>query len=102
MKRTDLPSIEPIKKPKASTDKRKYKKNRNVISPQIPTKITDNYQTESVFLRRMTREQKRGLSLLFQGCSYESMTLANNKTVQHPVDAIRWLLEQIDASVSNI
>ena len=100
MKRIDLPSMGEMPKPKKRKRKATAKQQSgNTITAEIPTKQTDNYQTESVFLRRLTKGQKRGLSLLFHGAISSGKTLENNRPVKHPVDAMRWLLEQINDSV---
>ena len=103
MERIDLPSVEQAteqRKPKKRGRKPSTKKRiENVITTEIPTKKTSGYQTDSVFLRRMTAEQKRGLSLLFHGVNDGQKKLANNRQIKHPVDAMRWLLEQINQSV---
>ncbi|MBP98998.1 hypothetical protein CMK18_23860 [Candidatus Poribacteria bacterium] len=100
MKSMELPSVETRKNNKKGKEKPHYKKQKNIVKFDIPTKVTDAYQTEHVFLRRMTKEQKRGLSLLFRGITYENMTLKNQREIKHPVDAVRWLLEQINDSVA--
>jgi len=101
MKRIDLPSMGEMPKPKKRGRKPSTKrKQENIITTEIPTKQTDGYQTDSVFLRRLTRDQKRGLSLLFHGTHSSGKTLTNQRPVKHPVDAMRWLLEQINNSVA--
>jgi len=98
MNNINLPSMGQI--PKKKTTKRrtpaKCKFTKEVIA-QIPTKKTDYYQTDSVFLRRMTAKQKNGLSLLFRGVVDAEKTLEGGKPIKHPVDAMRWLLEQINS-----
>jgi|LULO01.1.fsa_nt_gb hypothetical protein len=103
MNKFELPSVENIHEPK-KTKKRGRKPStkkriENVITTEIPTKKTDSYQTDSVFLRRLTAAQKRGLSLLFHGVSHSDKTLQNKRQIKHPVDAMRWLLEQINDAV---
>jgi len=100
MKRTDLPSVGEMPKPKKRGRKPSVKKvSGKSVTADIPVKKTDAYQTDSVFLRRLTGEQKRGLSLLFHGVLSNEIRLTNNRPVKHPVDAMRWLLEQINSSV---
>lgn len=102
MKRIDLPSMGDTPAPKKRGRKPSTRrKAANVVTAEIPTKQTDGYQTDSVFLRRMTENQKRGLALLFHGVTNSDKALANKRPVKHPVDAVRWLLEQINDSVPN-
>lgn len=88
--------------PKPAKVKRaKKSKFTKALQTNIPAKQTDHYQTDSVFLRRMTKDQKNGLSLLFRGVVDAEITLDNGKIVKHPVDAVRWLLEQINTEFKN-
>jgi len=99
MKRTELPSVSEPPKPQKRKRKKTYKSD-SVVTAEVPVKkVYHGYATESVFLRRLTVNQKRGLSLMFQGVSGADKRLANNRVVKHPVDAMRWLLEQISDSV---
>lgn len=43
-----------------------------------------------------TRKQRRGMRRLVEGAQRERLRLESGKTVDTPVDVIRWLLEQVD------
>ena len=94
----NLPSVGETPKPK-KRGRPKKQKVENSITAEIPVMKSEAYQTDSVFLRRMTAEQKRCLSLLFRGVNGSGKQLSNNKIVKHPVDAVRWLLEEINKAV---
>ena len=91
MKRTDLPSVStPVAEAKPKPKKRKPRRPKNVIVTEIPTKKTHSgYRTNSCFLRKLTAEQSRGLSLVFKGLQEAEVKLANKKAVKQKMIVIQ-------------
>jgi hypothetical protein len=43
-----------------------------------------------------TRKQRRGMRRLVEGAQQQRLRLENGKTVDTPIDVLRWFLEQVE------
>ena len=70
--------------------------------PINPKELSSSkYKTRHVDLNMMTPEQRRGLHIFYYGLLDTNQKLSNGRRVERPIDAIRWLLEEINRATKH-
>jgi hypothetical protein len=82
-----------------ATKKEKVKKSKitevcGVIEAPMVGGEGTPYLTSSVYIRRLSKEQRKALRLLFDGLVLHGAEI-EGRQVAKPEDAIRWMLEQL-------
>lgn len=98
---TDLPSVGNMTKPKS---KRKPKGKPQTMpvetaSVSVPmASISHGYEPRRCDVQRMTSVQKSNLQKITNGLMAEGAKLASGAVVKRQQDAVKWILENLEAS----